>query len=170
MSKSKKEIKNDSLICDILNTIEYNGNVKIKVYNNDTLFKTIENHNTGTIDLCNYIRDVMIGLGMSINQPTVIQPCRKSGGVLVPMSTQGIDFVSRWRGTNSSTEATAVIKFIIPWVQLSNGQVIGGFRLCSKNRDNGYYAEIMLNDDEEITITSHTNIEVEWSLKVTYVI
>ena len=86
------------------------------------------------------------------------------------MSTQGIDFVSRWRGTNSSTEATAVIKFIIPWVQLSNGQVIGGFRLCSKNRDNGYYAEIMLNDDEEITITSHTNIEVEWSLKVTYVI
>lgn len=164
----KKKTQDELLSCNILNSIKSGGNVEIKVYNNNKLIQTIKDHNTGTIELCKYVRDVMIGLGTSINQPTVIKPCSKSGNILTPISNQGVPFTTRWRGDDSSTDSIAVIKFIIPWTQLAVGRKIGGFRLYSKNTDNDYYAEIILND--EIEVWSHTNIEVTWSLKITYAV
>ena len=162
MAKKKKE---PGIELDVLNTIGSKGNVKIKVYNNDKLYKIIEKHNTGTGALCNYIRDVVIGLSTTINQPSVIKPCTKlASGELVPISNQGVDFVSRWRGADYSYESTAVIKFIIPWPQLSIGGKIDGFQLSSRNKELDYYAYVEL--DDPIIIAEHTNIEVEWSIKI----
>ena len=164
MSKNKNE-QESGIEFDISNTLGYEGNVKIKVYDNDKLYKTIEKHNAGTGALCKYIRDIVIGLGLSINQPSAIKPCTKlASGELVPISNQGIDFASRWRGTDNPYDSTAVIKFIIPWPMLSVGGRIDGFQLSSRNTELGYYASVML--DDPIIISAHTNIEVEWSIKI----
>lgn len=167
MARKKKTDDVMNQMYNVLNNIESRGNVKIKVYNNNTLVNVIEKHNTGTVYLCRFIRDSLIGLNTSVDQPTIIKPCSKKSGQLVPMSNIGVPFVSRWKGADDYTSSIAVIKFIIPWTKLSASKNIEGFQLFSKDTDNDYYAEIFL--DDPITIGAHTNIEVEWSLKISFV-
>ena len=163
MAKSKKE--NKVMSVDITNNIKSKGNVKIKVYKGDKLCKTIEKHNTGTADLCKFLRDSIVGLSTTVDQPSIIKPCDFISGSLVPISNQGVPFVSRWRGSDSDTDSTAVIKFIIPWTQLSVNRKIWGFQLFNKNQMMHAYIKL----DTPIEIYAQTNIEVEWSLKISFV-
>lgn len=165
MAKKKTVDKINTNTLEVINNLKSQGNVKIKVFNGDKLYKIIEQHNTGTFDLCKYVRDIMIGYVSSINQPSIIKPCDTNiNGDLIPISNQGVPFISRWRGKDvkESLSSVAVIKFIIPWTQLSVGREIWGFQLFSK--DQVLYAYIKL--DIPIQIYAQTNIEVEWSLKI----
>ena len=167
MARKKKE---NSIEYDIGNNIKSEGNVKIKVFNNGKLYRTINKHNSGTIELCKYIRDVIIGEGISVNQPTIIKPCKKGPeNTLIPLSNQGSPFVERWRAKDdpNATSATAIIKFNIHWTQLSDGQEIGGFQLFNLSKDK-CYAYVIL--DVPIRVYSKTNIEVQWSIKINYLV
>ena len=173
MAKSKKS-EETPIVFDVSNSLRYEGNVKVKVLDGSRLLRTIDQHNTGTLNLCKYIRDVLIGLGASVDQPSVIKPCYLNGSKeLVPISNLGVPFISRWRGKDSAElkDSIAVIKFLIPWTKLSVGRMIEGFQLFNKSNDPNegkLYAEVKL--DDPIEILTSTNIEVEWTLKISLIV
>lgn len=169
MKKSEKMI-------NIKENSNYTGNVKVEIIDNGVLRDTIVAHNTGTIDICRYLRDAMAGDYIIADRPGTIVPCTATkdsitaevGGGTALFNAMPKKFDTEDQTTISSS---CVLTFLIPSNALSSTTEIGGFRLYSKNeigRQMVLYAEVNLlaNGLSPIYVESGTNLKVTWTLTV----
>lgn len=172
-----KEIRNN-----IVNGIFPTGNVDIKVFRGTKKIRDINGHNTGTIDLCKFLRDSLTGSNVISYRPGRIVPCTRVGSDLVDMFTYGVQYLpeSISNKGNDSDSAWLDMGFIIPNTVLQVGQKIEGFRLYRNIlADDGSmvkYAEIDFSKQidpstgtfiKPIEITNgNTSIRVDWRLKI----
>ena len=162
--KTKKEKQ-----VEIKNTNKTAGNVKITLYHGDKKYKVIDTHNSGTIDLCGYLRDALVGDYVIARRPGIIAPCFKDRtGKLVDIGN-GSPYVSNKKISyeDEDVSAAATITFLIPSTLLVAGQKIEGFHLYSKDESKKLYAEVDL-EDLSFSVLGDTNMKVEWTLIVSY--
>lgn len=171
------EIKNT-----IINGITPTGNVNIKVLRGDKVIRKINGHNTGTLELCRYLRDALAGDHVVAYRPGRIVPCVKQGSDLVDIFTYGVQYLPEsmvHRGDDpDNNSAWLDMGFIIPNTLLSVGQKISGFRLYRNILANDgslvKYAEIDFDKQEppiepiEI-INDKVSIRVDWRIKISII-
>jgi hypothetical protein len=161
------------------NTTISQGNVNITIKNREgKVLNKFSYHNSGTQALCKYIRDALSGDYVINKRPGAIIPCEyieneqyKSQHYLVNMFSAGIDATTisnaaEGEDTDSDSWASVTLSCIIPETVLTAGKIIGGFRLYSINKDREEYAWLDIHNYNPISIEKGTNIEVEWTLKV----
>lgn len=168
-----KEIKNE-----IINGIFPTGNVDVQVFKGSKCVRKINGHNTGTIDLCKYLRDALTGVNVISYRPGRIVPCKKVGSDLVDLFTYGVQYLpeSISHKDNDDKSAWVDMGFIIPNTLLSPGLEIAGFRLYRNIlADDGSmikYAEIDF-DKQGIPnidiVDNKTSIRVDWRIKISIV-
>ena len=168
----KTEIKNDTVT---------QGNVKITLIKGGKKAGQIVTHNTGTIDLCEYIAQALTGDYVIARRPGIVVPFTKgTDGKPIPIGN-GSPYVSSKLGASASywdSEShkdadgndggfcTAEITFLIPSAIVS-GSTINGFQLLSKDNSRKVYATVEL-PGEGLTPQGDTNIKIEWTLYVSY--
>lgn len=153
--------------------IKTSGNVKVKVYKGSTVVENKSRHNTGTVELCEYLRDMLVGEYVISNRPYFIVPCKFSGPEqdLVPMVSYGVPLTSYSKPESSDKIAFAELRFLIPALTTSAGSEIDGFILFGGDSRFSYakkYAEVKYVDDPIVVDSSDTNIEVKWTLEISY--
>lgn len=150
------------------------GNVNITVLRNDKVIKKINTHNTGTINICKYLRDAIAGDYIIADRPGLIVPCIKNGLGELENIGQGYTALFNQLPKKSEIEsenmAICTLTFLIPSNIFSTGMSIDGFRLYSKrSADPQYlYAEVDLEKSgaSPIEMQSGYNLKVEWNLVV----
>lgn len=174
--KKEKEIKTE-----IKNNAITQGNVKITLIKGGKKTGQIVTHNTGTIDLCEYIALALTGNHVIAKRPGIIVPFYiGTNKKPVPIGT-GSPYVTSKLGASASYWdnykdddgnksdggfCTAEITFIIPSSVVS-GTTINGFQLLSKDNTRKVYATVTL-PGEGLTPQGDTNIKVEWTLYISY--
>ena len=166
------EIKNT-----IINGIGQTDNVDVQVFRGTKRVRKINGHNTGTIDLCKYLRDALVGANVIAYRPGRIVPCKKVGVDLVDMFTYGVQYLpeSVSNKDNDNESAWVDMGFIIPNTILPVGEEIAGFRLYRNILgDDGSlikYAEIDFEKQgiTNIKIERDTSIRVDWRIKISIV-
>lgn len=140
------------------NVITYTGDVRIKIFKKGEYFKTIYNHNAGTIHFLKFLRDCVIGKSDIYSRlPFNIMPM--SGTTpLLPTAFSGYATSE----DNETPSAKVVYTFLISGINYPASQPITGFKLYSS--DNEEYANMDLQTDTSITLDSNTNLYVEWTL------
>ncbi len=163
----------------IINGIGQTGNVNIQVFKGSKRVRKINGHNTGTIDLCKYLRDALTGANVISYRPGRITPCTKQGTDLVDMFTYGVQYLPESvsnRGDDGSESAWLDMGFIIPNTLLQSGQEICGFRLyrniLAEDGSMVKYAEIDFDEQNIphiIIPDNNTSIRVDWRIKLSIV-
>ena len=165
----------------IINGVGQTGNVNIQVFKGTKKIRSINGHNTGTIDLCKYLRDSLTGENIISYRPGRIVPCIKAGpgSDLIDLFTYGVQYLpesSNNKGDNGNTSAWLDMGFIIPNTLLQPGQDICGFRLYRNLlADDGSmvkYAEIDFDEQNipHIMIADNkTSIRVDWRIKLSII-
>lgn len=143
------------------NLITYTGEVKIKIFKNGKYFKTIDGHNSGTVDFLKFIRDCVAGkTGIYARIPFYIQPITIGDEGLAKNSFSAV------QDDDSNEYSGLIYTFLLSGINYS-GAFIKGFKLFGA--DNTYYAWYELPEDVisngGIELTENTNLYVEWSLK-----
>ncbi len=77
----------------VVNGIGQTGNVNVQVLKGNRCIRRINGHNTGTIDLCRYLRDSLTGSNVIAYRPGRIVPCKKDGADLVDLFTYGVQYL-----------------------------------------------------------------------------
>lgn len=160
------------------------GNVKITLLSNknNREVRTITGHNTGTIYICEYLRDALSGDYVINNRPGTIVPCVKTGSGQLRNLTNGITYQGEIKKNSfeiTDAGCSVTLTFLIPST-FSSLTEIAGFRLYSyassetKKEDKDLYAEIDLTKQEDydpndpLIIESGVNLKVEWTLAVRF--
>lgn len=162
-----KNEKKNNLWINSYNTPQ--GNVDITVLHKDKVIRKINTHNTGTLDICDYLRDALAGDYVIARRPGIIIPCIKnSSNQLENVGLGTALFNDLPKKSNADDGSVCTLTFLIPSNILSAGMKIAGFRLYPKTDINNPYAEVNLieNGLEEIEISSGYNLKVEWNLIV----
>lgn len=171
MSQIKNK-KDETKLAQIIENPSYAGNVHIKVYNKGLLYDNRLFHNTGTVALCNYIRDCLKGENVIAKRPGYLQPCSWSTDKgLQPMFNYGILYnghaINGQDGNAGDTSSTCSLTFIIPSLVLSGKSQIHGFKLYSLGKTMIEYASVDIHDNP-IILTSNANLSIVWDLKISY--
>ena len=159
MENISARIMNDSLV-------ESNVNIQF-ILKNGKVFNTINKHNTGTIYICEYLRDALAGDYVINKRPGLIIPFYEAGtekrnighGSTYQGNVKKVDF-----NPESDTKCSMTLTFLIG-SELSAGQRIDGFRLYGlndvdlKDENKHLYAELDLGEDY-IEVTSGVNLKV----------
>lgn len=174
MGRKKKDVK-----AEVKNKTVASGNVKITLIRDGKEVGKVVTHNTGTIDLCEYIASALIGDYVIARRPDIIVPFTKSTGTAIipigngsPSISAKLDVpASYWENhLDENNEdggfCASVITFLIP-SSIVSGSTINGFQLLSKDNTRKVYASVELPGDG-ITPTGDTNLKVEWTLYVSY--
>ena len=170
----------DEIRNTIINGIGQTGNVDIQVFRGNKRVRKINGHNTGTVDLCRYLRDSLTGTNVVAYRPGRIVPCKRvggEGGDLVDMFTYGVQYLpeSISNKGNDTDSAWVDLGFIIPNTLLNVGDQIAGFRLYRNILDDDgsliKYAEIDFDKEsiKYITIEQNTSIRVDGRIKISIV-
>lgn len=181
--KEKVENKVEEVVQVVENTASSRGNVNINVYRKDKLVRSINTHNSGTIYLCEYLRDALIGENVIARRPGKIKICHYTEAqIFEPYYSYPIKYSEGWKNNFEplqDTSCSASVSFFIPSSILTNGMKIDGFQLFSLDTNEKYYAVVDLTKiedpitheivDQSFTVSGDTNIEIEWTLKVSYV-
>lgn len=142
------------------------GNVNIKVFNGSKKCNEITTHNTGTVAMCEYLRDALLGANVYGKMPGYIIPCKYVNNTLKEMFTYGIPYVSNGAQIDDTDgNPEAVIKFMIPSTVLTRGVNIAGLKLYSFDTQRTEYATVDIHDNP-IEVTGDTNLEVSWTIKI----
>lgn len=155
------------------------GNVDIEVIGkNKKVLRKINVHNTGTINICEYLRNALAGDYVLAARPGIIVPCtRGANGELVDIGngTALLKENPKKSSLNDSPDSSwCVLTFLIPSNVIVSTD-IWGFRLYSKYLDENdpnskvLYAEVDLADverDEPIRVSGGSNLKVSWTLIV----
>lgn len=184
MGRKKKEVKKEEPKPNV-NIRDGNitaGNVKITAYKHGKKCNEIITHNTGTINLCDYIARALIGDYVIAERPYIIVPCSlDSDKHLVEIGNGTPAVASKMKVTAGSWDdysdqdnplatdggyCAAVLTFNIP-SQIVSGEEIGGFILKSKDNSRKKYAEVNF-EDIVLRPEGDTNVRVEWTLYVSY--
>lgn len=139
------------------NLITYTGNVKIKVFKNGEFFRTIYNHNAGTIDFLKFIRDCVIGASnIYLRNPFYLIPIDNNDNDLASNSFSGFSV------KDGESDASVIYTFLISGVNYPVGTKIKGFKLNSA--DNKTYAEMSIPQNVDVILDDSSNVYVEWTL------
>lgn len=162
---AKKEKKKD-----VKSIAKSSGNVKITVYKGDRKHRVIDTHNSGSLDLCNYVCGALVGDYVIAERPGIIIPCEKnSSGELKNIGLGTANEGYTLNGTDEETySASCTLSFLIPSTLLKPGTEIWGFKLYSIGSLRKEYATIELLDGEEIRVDKETNLLVDWTLVISY--
>ena len=163
-----KKTKKDKEI-EIKSSNKTAGNVKITLYHGDKKYKVIDTHNSGTVYLCAYLRDALVGDYVIARRPGIISPCFKDrSGNLIDIGN-GSPYISdkKIAYDEEDVSCAATITFLIPSTLLTAGQKIEGFHLYSKDESKSLYAEVDLGD-LSFSVLGDTNMKIEWTLIVSY--
>lgn len=172
MSKKNKDIK-----AEIKSGTSSSGNVKITLLKGGKKTGQIVTHNTGTIDLCEYMTSALIGEYVIARRPGVIVPFAYSGttekriGNGSPYTSSKLGATASYWETHLDENdedggfCTAEITFLIPSAIIS-GSSIDGFLLLSMDTSQKVYAKVDL--PEPLEISGDTNLKVEWTLYISY--
>ena len=158
------------------------GNVKITAYKHGRKCKEVIAHNTGTINLCEYIARALVGDYVIAERPYIIIPCSLDANKnLVEIGNGSPCLSSKLKVSAQSWDdyvdpadqdatdggyCSAVLAFNIP-SQIVSGEEIGGFILKSKDDTRKKYAEVNFKD-VVLRPEGDTNVRVEWTLYVSY--
>ena len=159
-------MKNLGIISKELKT---NSNVKLTLYNshNNKNIKSYNLHNTGTIKICEYLRDALAGDYIIAKRPGVVIPCRYRNKKFENIMG-GIGYDGRVKKLRSTSTSSGITLVFILTSDIT--EEIKGLKLCSLSDDSIEYALLDLtNDGESIKIGNGQNLKIEWSLIVEYV-
>ena len=178
---SKKFELGSNIKAKLLSSELVQGNVKLTLLTkgSNKVVRTLEGNNTGTINVCEYLRDALAGDYVINQRPGIIIPCAVQGGKLVNL-TNGVPYLGNAMKNDfdvTDVGCSMTLMFLIG-SELA-GSEIGGFRLCSldsadlPNAEKRVYAEINLvkqyGEEEGIVIvTPGTNLKVEWTVSVRF--
>ena len=155
----------------IIDNSTYSGNVHVKAYNKGILYDDRIFHNTGTVNLCNYIRDCLKGENVIARRPGYMIPCSWNANEgLIPMFSYGILYTGTENGSDgqpNDSSSTYSLKFLIPSAIWLGKQKIEGFKLYSLGEDRSEYASVDIHLDP-ILLANVTNLSIEWDLKVSF--
>lgn len=167
------------IVNTIINGTDAIGNVNIEVYRGSKKVRTVNGHNTGTLELCKYLRDALTGENVAANRPGRIIPCKTVNNALKNMFEYGVQYLPESIGNKTDSgdieDAFACISlgFIIPNNLLERDTPITGFRLYRNILDSRgrlvKYAEIDFQKQgiEPIVITdNNTSLRVDWTIKI----
>lgn len=154
------------------------GNVDIEVIGkNKKLLRKINVHNSGTIGICEYLRNALAGDYVIAARPGIIVPCsRGTNGELVDIG-KGTSLLNenpkKSSLSDSDDSSWCILTFLIP-SNLISGIKVEGFKLYSKYTSSGdsnsktLYATVDLSnfDIDPIEVTSGANLKVAWTLIV----
>lgn len=156
------------------------GNVKITLIKDGKEIDHITVHNEGTVYLCEYILNALIGDYVIAKRPDIIVPfTRGSGKNVIPIGNGSPSIgtkvtipASYWEthldeNGDDGGFCAAVITFLIPSSIISGSQ-IDGFQLLSKDNSRKVYAIVELPEGGSITTVGETNLKVEWTMYVSY--
>lgn len=156
------------------------GNVDIEVIGkNKKLLRKINVHNTGTVNMCEYLRDALAGDYVIAARPGIITTCtRGNNNELVDLDDKGTSLLKEMPKKSSLQDSKdsswCVLTFLIPSNVVSNRD-IWGFRLYSKLKNENdanskvLYAEVDLKDagfEDPIRVSGGANLKVSWTLIV----
>lgn len=171
--KDKKDIN-----ANIKNNTLTQGNVKVTLIKGGKKTGQIVTHNTGTIDMCEYLASALTGDYVIARRPGIIVPFQRINETTIIPIGNGSPYTSSVVGANAAYWennrdeegndggfCTAEITFMIPSAIVS-GVDIDGFQLLSKDTSRKVYATVDL--PTTLTPTGDTNIKVEWTLFVSY--
>lgn len=153
----------------IKNTSKYSGGVRVKGYNNGSLYLNREIHNSGTVNLCAYICDCLRGMNAISARPAYLIPCtwNSSTNELVEMFNYGILYTGLTTTSTDDTGAYYTLKFLIPASVLLGQTKIDGFKLFSADSTRKLYATVDTHLNP-IALVSNSNLSIEWDLKISY--
>lgn len=178
MSKEKSKNKTaEEVRAELKSGTSSSGNVKITLLRGGKKTGQIVTHNTGTIDMCEYITSALIGDYVIARRPGVIVPFTKVGETIRRIGN-GSPYISSKLGAtasywethldpdgNDGGFCTADITFLIP-SSIVSGSDINGFLLLSMDESQKLYARCDL--PEPLAVTGDTNVKVEWTLYISY--
>jgi len=147
------------------------GNVKTTIYDGSVKIREFTDHNTGTIDICKYIRLGLMGKSYLAERPGILRAYTKDSttGNFVPLTASGVAVQEIKEGSVGDTSCSCIYSFIIPSSHLSQGTVIYKYELCSLADISKVYATIVFNESDSITIaSSNINVKVDWTLSISY--
>ena len=162
---------------NIRNNMLSSGNVKITLLRDGKEIGQVTSHNTGTVDLCEYMIRALIGDYVIAERPDIIVPFYTSGGDNIVDIGNGSPSIgskivvpaSYWENNENQDGGfcAATLTFLIP-SSIISGSTIEGFKLLSKDNSRKVYATVKLPDDSSISVSGDTNLKVEWTLYVSY--
>lgn len=177
MTKKNKNNKSTTNV-DIKNNTLTQGNVKITLIKGGKKTGQIVTHNTGTIDMCEYIAGALIGDYVIARRPGIIVPFQRVDKAIIPIGNGSPYTISRvganasyWESIKKDDDdidggfCTAEITFMIP-SSIVSGASIDGFQLLSKDKSRKVYAIADLPSTLEVD--GDTNIKVEWTIFISY--
>ena len=151
------------------------GNVKVISYKNGKKCQEVVSHNTGTINLCDYIVRALTGNYVIADRPYIIIPCSLDANNNLVTIGNGSPCVDAKVGISASSwdssdedggYCSAVLTFNIP-SSIVSGEKIGGFILYSKDDSRKKYAEVNFGQ-VVLEPEGDTNVKVVWTLYVSY--
>ena len=158
------------------------GNVKITAYKHGRKCEEIVAHNTGTINLCDYIARALVGNYVIAERPYIITPCYLDASNKLAEIGNGSPCIEAKIGVSADTwgdqtsdqyedggYCSAVLTFNIP-SQIVSGEEISGFILRSKDDSRKKYAEVNIVEEgyDPLHPTGDTNLKVDWIIYVSY--
>ena len=166
---------NEKVNANIIDGASTLGNVTISVMRDGEVMKKITAHNTGTINMCDYIARALTGEYVVATRPGTILPFDTDGaqignGYPVINAKVGIP-ASYWNGYTDDEQSTdggfctAVLSFLIPSNYIENS-TIGEFRLLSVDPSHKECAVVHL--DTPLEIGSGSSLKVDWTIFVSY--
>lgn len=167
---------------NLWNSANMSGSVKISSIKDGKEVKSVTTHNTGTIDLCEFIATALTGDYVVVRRPLYILPFRLEGTTRVPIGNTSecieskvVRRASDWEGYTDPYDPTATdggfcatrLTFTLPSSHVS-GVEIFGFELISADPTGKVYAIVDLDEDQHIITPSGTNLRVEWTIYISY--
>lgn len=155
------------------------GNVDIEIIGkNKKLLRKINVHNTGTVNICEYLRDALAGDYVVAARPGIIVPCTRGNNDELVDIGKGTSLLKenpkKSSLQDSEDSSWCVLTFLIP-SNIINSTDIWGFRLYSKLKNENdanskvLYAEVDLKDagfEDPIRVSGGANLKVSWTLIV----
>lgn len=181
---NKKDNKDKEIKGEVSNRISSSGNVKVTLIKNGKKIGKISTHNTGTINLCDYMISALVGDYVSARRPGWIIPFYRDGKTIREigngsgLSNVKVGATSEYWKTHPVDDeghdggfCTADLTFLIPsWIV--SGSTIDGFLLFSesldKNSDNRHTLYAQCDLPTQLIIEGDTSLKVEWTLYVSY--
>ena len=166
---------NEKINANIIDGASTLGNVTISVVRDGEVIRKITTHNTGTINMCDYIARALTGEYVIATRPGSIlpfdtneEPIGNAYGLI--NAKVGIP-ASYWNGYTDNEQntdggfCTAVLSFLIPSNYIENS-TIGGFKLLSVDPSLKECAIVHL--DTPLEIGSGSSLKVDWTIFVSY--
>lgn len=152
------------------------GNVTIQeIGKNKKVLRTVNIHNSGTVNICEYLRNALAGDYVISARPAIIVPCSRGANGELEDIGKGTSLLNKnptkSKLSDSDDSSWCVLTFLIPSNIISSGVDIAGFKLYSKylneNDPNSktLYATVDLGD-EVLKISNGSNLKVSWTLIV----